>query len=985
MGAAKTFLEIFREVSEKYSSKNALIDMDGKRHITYAQLDEQSSRICGALMDKGVTKGDLVPICMSRCAEYIAAEIGVLKAGAAFAPLSSEYPQARIEHISKDCGAKFVIDDELVQQALTHEPAEGVPVGLDDKAFLIYTSGSSGNPKGIVHTHRSMAASVVRHAKAFDSTDKDIHLCCGPFSFIVMMVDIYTPLSQGQTVHILPEEKRRDIRALGQYIEDHKITTAFISPQMLKLLKTDSSDLRLVVTGSERVSRITGHGYRFMNLYGCSETAGVAVMFEVDASYDNTPIGKAADGIQAFLLCDDGHIGTAGEEGELCIVGDIASGYYKLPEQTEKAFQKLDDGSVCFHTNDICRMLPDGNLVYVDRKDWMVKINGQRVELGETEAAVSALAGVTSAAVKGFVNPHGQTYLCAFYTTDRELTPDDIKNALSASLPEYMIPTHYVKLEKLPVNANGKIDRKSLKAPKEKADQREYVPPESEKEKTLCAAFEKILGVSPVGITDDFFELGGDSIQAMILSVELEGLTIENIYKCKTPQKLADVWNGAVRQERNAADDPKFKDQFDSQGRLRTPVSMRFYRKTQSPRFSLRFDEDIDPSALQYAAEMAIARFKAFGFKIVRDENRYYCAINNNRPVIHHNDGGRKTIGGSGNNGFLTRIGYSGSEVTVDMFHGTNDGVGSLKFLQTLAYYYCSRKYGTTPDGIDGLILADTPEDPREYADSTLFLPDEPAAPRERAQYERAYTVGDGLIEDKGRCAHFHFTVDGENTDRFVRENDTSTAAMFTYFMSKVIADRNALDGVPIVSAMAVDARPSYQAEATMQCCVGTLSIAFEEDMARRPVKQGLAAIRERITAEADPCNITAAAQREYQQMRRLDQDHQKLEEKLAYCSKISEKAVGRYTFGISYVGEIHFGKGIDEHIIDVSTILPAGAIPITVEIVRWADSYLITYMSRLKNDPYAPALCDLLNAEGIPCRLERRQDFEEAVLDLEG
>ena len=776
MGEARTFLDIFREIAEKYPSKTAITDQDGTRCTTYAQLDDISSRICGAVMEKGITKGDLVPICMSRCTEYIAAEIGVLKAGAAFIALSPEYPQARIDYISKDCGAKMIIDDDFIRSAVLHKPAEAVSVNLDDRAFLIYTSGSTGNPKGIVHTHKSMAASVVRHADTFDSTDKDIHLCCGPFSFIVMMVDIFT--------------------------------------------------------GSERVLRITGNGYRFMNLFGCSETAGVAVMFEVDKSYDNTPIGKAANGIRAFLLCDDGHIGTFGEEGELCIVGDIACEYFGMPEQTAKAFEKLDDGNICFHTNDICRMLPDGNLVYVDRKDWMVKVNGQRVELGEVEAAFSSIEGITAVAVKGFVNSHGQTYMCAFYTADQDFDVETLKELLSCKLPEYMIPSHLVQIEKMPINANGKIDRKSLKAPEENTIKREYKAPKNAKETAICSAYEKILEISPVGADDDFFAVGGDSIQAMLLSSELDGLTIENIYKYKTPSKLAEVWNGNIRQERNAADDPKFRNQFDESGRLRTQVSMRFYRKTQAPRIVLRFDEEIDADALQYAAEKALSRFKSFSFKVVKDESRYYCALNHEKPVIHHNGKGRGTVGGKDNNGYLTRIGYSDNEITVDMFHGTNDGVGSMKFLQTLTYYYCSKKYGITSEGIHGLILADTEEDPREYADSTLFLPDEQVAPAGKYEYERAYTVTDELIEENGKCAYYHFNVDCENADRYISRNNTSTSALFTYMLSRVIAERNDLKGLPIVSAMAVDARPSYQAEPTMQCCVSTLSIPYDENTA---------------------------------------------------------------------------------------------------------------------------------------------------------
>ena len=389
--------------------------------------------------------------------EFIAAEIGILKCGAAFVALTLEYPQARVEYIRKDCGGAFVLDEALLAEALLEEPSEAVAVTPKDPAFAVYTSGSTGNPKGILHTQKAWPSSVRRHSKVLETTPEDIQLSCGRFSFIVMAVDVYLPLGMGYTTHILPEEKRKNIRKIEAYILDHKITVSFISPQMLKMLSVKHSSLRAIATGSERVSRITGDGYRIFNMFGCSETAGVATAFCIDQQYDNTPIGKAAPEIQALLL-DDAEIRFRRARKESSVSWAILPPSISIfPEQTKKAFVVQEDGRVLFHTNDICRALPDGNLVYVNRKDWMVKINGQRVETGEIEAVLSDIPQVDTAAVKGFQNDYGQTYLCGFYTVKVPVEEAKVRAVLEEKLPEYMIPQHLVQLEK---NA-GKSERQA--------------------------------------------------------------------------------------------------------------------------------------------------------------------------------------------------------------------------------------------------------------------------------------------------------------------------------------------------------------------------------------------------------------------------------------------------------------------------------------------------------------------------------------------
>ncbi len=984
---------VFKEKAEQFPDKTAIVDMDGKRETTYRELDTISGRICTALKNHGVKKGDVVIVCLDRKMEYIASELAVMKCGAVFVPLLPEYPASRISYIKKDCRAVQIVDEDFVQNALTQEASGAEQVSSPDPAFMIYTSGSTGNPKGITHSHRSFTASFMRQAKAIEACAEDISLSTAPFSFVAMCLEVYVPLSQGSTLHILPDKKRKDVRMMEEYIVKHHITVSFISPQMLRLFCVENSDLRLVTTASERVSNVTGHGYRLLNMYGCSETAAMVTYFEVDKKYDNTPIGKAGDGIKTLILGDDGREVPVGEEGELCIIGDIASTYLNLPEQTQKAFVPQEDGTTLFHTNDICRALPDGNLVYINRKDWMVKINGQRVEIGEIETVLSDIPQVDVAAVKGFNNAHGQTYLTAFYTlkdaTGDPVGEEALREFLGERLPEYMIPLYFVRMVKMPFNANGKLDRKQLTAPDAKRKQNTYAAPQDEKQAAICTAFESVLNLDRVGINDDFFDMGGDSIQVMMLLTRLDGLTADIVYENRTPEKIAEAWSAAViRDEVNAVSDPKFQNLFDEKGRMKILAGMRYYKKTvdenNMPRTSVILNEPVDQACLEYAVQTALPRFKVHRFKVVGDEHRYYLQLNDAPPVVHQNDGSRQTVGGKENNGYLTRIGYRGFEITIDMFHGINDGVGTMPFLKTLLYYYCEKKYGIEKSKLTSLILADTPEDPREYADSMLFLPDEDVKPIGKYVYKEAFCLPDEQMKSPWECRHYQLKADARALERYTHMHDTSVSSVFSLFVNKVIAGMNDREGLPVVAAMAVDARTAYKAEAAMQCCVATIPIYYDDRLEAMSVSDQLKETRKIVMQQAKTNNILSSAIGTKKFNEKLEADYPMLEDKIQFCRAVNDRAGRLYTYGISYIGDFHMGEGIDEHIAEFNALLPANTIPVIIEILKFKDQYILNYMSHLENDRYVYALKDMFLCEDVPCEIIQQENFKECIAQFE-
>ena len=537
-----------RQVFEQHRDKTLITENFSGRSVTGAQLLELSGKIAAALILKGAVRGSFVPIVLPRCIDYIAAEIGALRAGCGYAPILPEYPQERVEYIKKDCQSPAVIDEAFISFAKTLEPLTGdVETGEDDVSLLIYTSGSTGNPKGVVHTHRSFYESLEREQRMCRMREEDKTLGLVSFSFAWSVAEIYDTLIVGAQLIILNTEERKDLKYVRSAIRENGITVMYINPNMLKRLDLHDSTLRVVKTAGERLANFYTDEYQIVNIYGTSETY-CALSFPLDKAYENTPIGKAHLNTRVVLLDENGREAPQGEEGEICICGHLAKGYLNLPEQTAKVFEKDpfsdDESSVLYHTGDMGRLLPDGSVLYVNRKDWMVKINGQRVETGEIEVRiVTDHPEVETAVVKAFENEYGLTYLAAFYKVKAgmSVTADAIEASLRRRMPDYMIPRFFAEVEAFPLNPNGKLDRKAIQPPAAASFKEEYAAPETENEKILCAAFEKLLKCGQVGVNDNFFSLGGDSLLAMSLQAEpgLSSLSSEMIFSGKTPKEIA--------------------------------------------------------------------------------------------------------------------------------------------------------------------------------------------------------------------------------------------------------------------------------------------------------------------------------------------------------------------------------------------------------------------------------------------------------------
>ena len=541
----QNFIERFLQITSAHPDKTALVCNEEK--LTYAQLERLSAKIASRLLRRGAKKEKIYPIVLERGFDYIASIIGILRAGAAYSPLSTEYPKDRVAFILKDSGADFAVDEKFLENIESEKVLSEFPeIHMEDAAIAIYTSGSTGNPKGILHDHWSFTNAVVRQLEVGAGFD-DIEMSVTPFNFAISAHDILTPLWAGAEIHILTEDQRRDIIFIDEYIDKHGITASVISPQLLKQLPVRESSLKLINSGGERISGIYSPYAHIKNAYGLSELLSIAMTFELDKAYDNTPIGRPLSGFKALLLDDDGNIVPDGEEGELCIAGTMARGYINLPELTaeiftENPYSESDADKRLLHTRDVCKRLPDGSVVYVNRKDWMVKINGQRVEMGEVEVQLGKIKGIKTAVVKAFTDDNGQTYICGYFTADEKISDALIRKSLLKKFPPYMVPRFLVQIDEFPLTPNGKLDRKALKEPEATDFRSEYKAPVTEAEKQVCAAFEKLLNIEKVGVNDDFFSLGGDSIKVVMLQEELEsfGLSSAQILSLRTPKAIAE-------------------------------------------------------------------------------------------------------------------------------------------------------------------------------------------------------------------------------------------------------------------------------------------------------------------------------------------------------------------------------------------------------------------------------------------------------------
>ncbi len=532
------------------------VEMDGTK-LSYAELDRLANRIAHAIRGRGVQPGQYVGVCLSRGPTLVAALLGSAKAGTPYVPLDPDYPRDRLDFMLADAKAPLVITEQryadlfetqvvLVDAGgLDGAPESHLPLSAaaTDPCYAIYTSGSTGQPKGVVLSHRAVVNTLDWVSRTFEVGPGDRLLFVTSPCFDLSVYDTFGALGAGATVVVASSERMRDPQALADAIVSERITIWDSAPAALQRLtpffpETAGDDrLRLVMLSGDWIPLTLPDAVRaafpraeVKSLGGATEAAIWSNYYAVgtlDPRWTSVPYGRPIQNARYHVLDRRLRPTPLGVPGDLYIGGAcLAEGYLERPELTAERFieDPFRPGERLYTTGDLARYFDDGELEFLGRADFQVKVRGYRVELGEVECALSKLRGVRAAVCCAYTDASGQKSLIAYVvaTEGEPLDEDDVKERLRAALPDFMVPSQVMLLDALPLSANGKVDRKALPSPTQRAVSQHYTAPRTASESKMAEIWQDLLQRKKVGVTDNFFSLGGQSLLAVMLVSRVE-------------------------------------------------------------------------------------------------------------------------------------------------------------------------------------------------------------------------------------------------------------------------------------------------------------------------------------------------------------------------------------------------------------------------------------------------------------------------------
>ena len=572
--------------------------------LTYRDLNERANRLAHYLQTMGVGPDTLVGVCMERSLELVVALYGVLKAGGAYVPIDPEYPQQRVAFMLQDAAVPVLLTQVRLTDALPSDAGKvvcldrdwdrivgessrnpAVPMKPSSLAYMIYTSGSTGRPKGAMNTHRGICNRLLWMQEQYRLTPTDKVLQKTPFSFDVSVWEFFWPLIVGSQLVVANPGGHRDATYLVRLINRQQITVLHFVPSMLRIFLEEPAvdscrSLRHVICSGEALSfdlqeEFFSHlSAQLHNLYGPTEAAVDVTHWTCRRDDDRrvVPIGRPVANTQVYILDRCSQPVPIGVPGELYLGGvQVGRGYHNRPELTAErfivdSFSRVP-GARLYRTGDLCRWLSDGTVEYLGRLDFQVKIRGLRVELGEIEAAITACDLVKNCAVVARDNGPGDKQLVAYVVWRPEVSRsvDTLRNGLRKTLPDYMVPAHFVNLAELPLSPNGKLDQRALPQPVNGAPtgpKQTYARPSSEVERKIAEIWEQVLGHQNISRVDNFFDLGGDSLRLMRVRNQLQHafskeLPIVDMFRCPTVQTLAQYLTTHQNLTRDVQDDSR--------------------------------------------------------------------------------------------------------------------------------------------------------------------------------------------------------------------------------------------------------------------------------------------------------------------------------------------------------------------------------------------------------------------------------------------
>lgn len=585
-----TIAQLFEQQSER--TPDAVAVVSGGRSLTYRELDQASNQLARHLQARGVGTETLVGVAVERSSDMLIGLLAVLKAGGAYVPMDPNYPEQRIALMLEDSGAPVILATEHTRSCLGKTARQIVSLDGDaatiagnekegfsssakgeNLAYVMYTSGSTGKPKGVMIEHRNVVNFFVGMDRAIGA-EPGIWLAVTSISFDISVLELFWTLTRGFQVIIHGDE---GVQTIPDEIRNHGVTHMQSTPSLARMIVVNPDGLaslgrlKKLFLGGEalppslvRHLRQEFHGEMY-NMYGPTETTIWSTTCRVNENPETVPIGKPIANTQVYVMDSGLRRMPPGEAGELYIGGDgVVRGYWRRPELTAERF--LDDpfrpGNRMYRTGDIARLLPDGNLEFLGRADFQVKLRGFRIEFGEIGAVLENQVGVEQAAVVAIDFKPDDKRLVAYVVPKPGINLEiaNLRAALTAILPDYMVPSAIVPLASFPLTANGKIDRKALPHPStmEVSSSAAADLPRNEVESVIARVWKDALGTETVGLEDNFFDLGAHSLMVAEVHMQLKQLlarefSLLDLFQYPTVTALANHLNGEEAVPRSAS------------------------------------------------------------------------------------------------------------------------------------------------------------------------------------------------------------------------------------------------------------------------------------------------------------------------------------------------------------------------------------------------------------------------------------------------
>ena len=582
------------------NGKNNLAVVAKDKKLTYEELRVESNKYSNYLIKEGIKKGDVVAILIDRDELTAVLPFAVTKLGATYMPIDPGYPDDRVNFMLKDSDTKLlftlqkyvskvtdeykgkivIIDDEKTKIEFVDDKDVNIKVDADDRFIILYTSGTTGTPKGVELLNKNIVATIMYINNMRKSTEKiyeNIRVAAyASFGFDANMYDMYPTLTSGGTLYIIPDDIRLDLYAIRDFYNKNKITHGFMTTQVARQF-VEFDDLDSLIefgTGGEKLASVKPPRFKFLNLYGPTECSMFSTSFEVNKEVKDIPIGRATDNNHIYIIDELNHRLPVGASGELVISGpQVGKGYLNRPDKTrevfvENPFTKEKPFDRAYKTGDVVRFLPDGNIQYVGRRDMQVKVRGFRIELSEVEEVIRRYKDVKDVTVVAYDDNSGMKYLVAYVVSNTKIDVQKLNEHILKEKPAYMVPSITMQIDSIPLTHNQKVNKRALPKP-ELSVSSEIKKPENKVQEKIYDIISSVVGNKNFGVDDDILMTGLNSISMVRLNVLL-GKEFD------VPFRLADIKdnNTVLKLEKFIEDNKSMNDSiFNNEELDKYPIS----------------------------------------------------------------------------------------------------------------------------------------------------------------------------------------------------------------------------------------------------------------------------------------------------------------------------------------------------------------------------------------------------------------------------